>query len=378
MKNLKQISSLALLAVLIAFSNSIQARVWRVNVLSNYNLASQIYGDNYGGTATNPVFNSIASAQSSSLTNNNDTLYLEGCPVGSNHAGVALVRPFVIIGTGYFLSLNVNTSYDLLESRIANLVFNAGSEGSQVIGLNFSSGYDENINVSNITIKRCYFNPATEITIAQNVSNITIAQNFFDNTTYTSSAITFSGYGAPGNNVVIKNNIFKRPLLVMSGSTTYAISKCDNNTFDCPAITGAPSIKMLCSSFKNNIIKNSALTVNINNGIASAQVSYNTIASPTQLDTAAAWNNKYVTNMSNLFVNPTASTDGNYRLKSAAGVNYPGNDGAPRGAYGGSVISSRYTLSGNASIPVVYDITTTGVATQSGGLQVTIKARAIN
>ncbi|MEO8146572.1 MAG: hypothetical protein ABI723_02990 [Bacteroidia bacterium] len=377
---MKKITLFTTLAILIALTINIQnanARSWRINYLSNYNFAGSIWGDNFGGTSLNPVFNNLANAQSSTLVQNNDTLYLEGCPTLNSFAGVALTKPFVIIGTGYFLSLNANTSNDLLESRLNNINFNAGSSGSQIIGVSISSYQGIQVNTNNITIKRCYIPQNAAISIALNVLDITINENFFDNTTLTTSAIVFSYQGGPGAGFVVRNNIFKRPLLVQYSTTVYGIETCNNNVFDCPPITGGPSVQMICNSFKNNIIKNAALTVNINSGTPSSKVTYNSIAAPTQLDTAVAYNNKYVNNMANLFVAATSSTDGNYRLKAASAYNYNGSDGAPRGAYGGASVTSRYALSGNAAIPVVYDITTTGIATQATGLPVTIKARTI-
>lgn len=80
--------------------------------------------------------------------------------------------------------------------------------------------------------------------------------------------------------------------------------------------------------------------------------------------------------MNNLFVTSGLSKDGNYRLKSNSN-NINGCDGSPRGAFGGAAITNRYVLSGTAAVPVIYDIETTGVASQSNGLKATIKARSI-
>ena len=370
------IMALAFVLAALGFQKA-TARIWRINYQSNYNFAGSVWGDNFGGNALNPVFNSIESAQANSnLVINSDTLYLEGCPAGLNYASVTLTRPFVIIGTGYFLTLNANTSNDFNESRLNSIYFNAGSSGSQIIGVIISSQYGIQVNVNNITIKRCYFPYFASISIAANIQTINIKQNFFDNTTVTGSAIIFSQYGGV-TGLVIRNNIFKRTLLVKNGSTIYNADACCNNIFDCPPISGNPSVQMLTGNFKNNIIKTPAITLGINNNLSSASVAFNTLATPTQLDTNSVYNNKYVSNMSNLFVTPTASTDGNYRLKSNAGSNVAGSDGAARGAFGGASVTGRYALSGTAAIPIVYDITTTGVATQATGLPVTIRARTI-
>ena len=85
-------------------------------------------------------------------------------------------------------------------------------------------------------------------------------------------------------------------------------------------------------------------------------------------------NNIVITDISTLFVDPsTNTTDGHYQLKpgSAAGA-----DGTDRGAFGGLAVTNHYTLSGLAPIPVIYNISTSGVG-GSGGLNVSVKARSI-
>ena len=80
--------------------------------------------------------------------------------------------------------------------------------------------------------------------------------------------------------------------------------------------------------------------------------------------------------MTNLFVQ-TGTDDGKYQLKANSAGSNNGSDGTDRGAFGGAVASNRYTLSGLAAIPVVYNLTTSGVATSASGLSVTISARTI-
>lgn len=80
--------------------------------------------------------------------------------------------------------------------------------------------------------------------------------------------------------------------------------------------------------------------------------------------------------MANLF-NSNSTIDGNYQLINGFAYNYLGDDGEDRGVYGGITPELRYTLSGLAPIPVIYDLYTSGVATPQNGLPVTIKARTI-
>lgn len=79
--------------------------------------------------------------------------------------------------------------------------------------------------------------------------------------------------------------------------------------------------------------------------------------------------------MSTLFFT-SGSADGAYKLKQNSAGSGNGSDGTDLGVFGGQP-PNRYTLSGLAAIPVVYKLTTSGVATQQNGLSVTISARTI-
>ncbi|HXS55464.1 MAG TPA: hypothetical protein VN726_05010 [Hanamia sp.] len=349
-----------------------QAKIWRVNNTSNYN-GTTLWGDNLGGTSTNPVFTQLSDANTSNLVDVNgiDTIHVEGTNIVYN--AVTFNRKLIVIGTGYFLNENPNVSNTVSEAQLQYVVYNTGSEGSQLIGLHVgSSPYGISVNVSNILIKRCRID--YNISVTYNISDVFVLQNHFTNTANnTSSAILCSPYGFP-TNFIFDNNICKKTLLLSTSATNiYNAEECNNNVFDCPAISGSASIQMNVSSFKNNILKTSSATVNINVNVASSNVSNNVSASATnQFGTTN--NNIVITDMSTLFVDPaTNTTDGRYQLKpgSAAGA-----DGTDRGAFGGLAVSNRYTLSGLAAIPVIYNINTSGVS-GSGGLNVSIKARTI-
>ena len=359
------------LAVIISlFSQNAQAKIWRVNNTSNYN-GTTLWGDNLGGTSNNPVFAQITDANTSNLVsvNSTDTLHVEGTNIV--YDGVDFRKKVIVIGTGYFLNENPNVSNTVSEADVAYVFFDAGSEGSQLIGVHVGSNNGIRINVSNILIKRCRID--YNIRVSYNISDIFVLQNYFSNIpNTTSSAISVNNNGFP-TNFIFDNNICKKTLwFAWSATIVWNAEECNNNVFDCPAISGSPSILMNTTSFKNNILKTSAATVNINSNVVSSDVSYNTSASATnQFGTTN--NNIVVTDMSTLFVDPSTNTDdGRYQLKpgSAAGA-----DGADRGAFGGAAFDNRYTLSGLAPIPVIYDIATSGAT--STNLPVTISARTI-
>lgn len=362
--------------LVVFITQNAHATIWRVNLLSNYN-GTTLWGDNFGGTPGNPVFkqlfgNVTNSANSSTLVQAGDTVHLEGTT--NTYDGGTLTRKLIILGPGYFLTDNPNTSVDLLEAKLNNISFGIGSQGSQIIGVHVTSGFGIDIdNASNITIKRCRID--FSVYVGYNNSDVFIIGNYFSNPgANTASGIAISGFGFPVN-FVFDNNISQRTLLLFSGATVYSAGSCRNNVFDCPALTpGNPSIKLFCNNFQNNILKTPGASVEINNNVPSSGVAYNISASTTgQFGTVN--NNIVVTNQTLLYVT-SASSDGKYQLKPASPGSNNGSDGTDRGAFGGLSFNNRYTLSGLAPIPVVYDISTAGVSDASG-LPVTIQARTI-
>ena len=71
------------------------------------------------------------------------------------------------------------------------------------------------------------------------------------------------------------------------------------------------------------------------------------------------------------------SKDGFYQIKSGSQAYQNGSDDSDRGAFGGAILSSRYTLSGLAPVPVIYEAVSAGSVSAETGLPVTIKARTI-
>ena len=350
-------------AVVTALIVQADAKVWRVN--------------NMGYEAD---FAQVSQAVADPNVLPGDTLHVEGSSVEYN--GAAISKSLVIIGAGYFLLENPKTTNNGLATNIGWITFNSGSENSQLIGLSVNSPSGISISTNNISVKRCkiiYY-----IDLYYNINNITIVQNYFENNSAssTTSAIGVSPSSFP-TNVRFNNNILRRPLVIID-NPTYAFLECNNNVFDLAALpSSGPSLRFYAASFKNNILVNNAASVKIN-GITdftttpNAAVSHN-IGSSSVVHFGTANNNAVVSNMTaNLFVPAAgASTDGKYQLKAGSPGSSNGSDGTDRGVFGGGAVSSRYILSGLAPIPVIYEISTTGVATPSTGLNVTIKARIV-
>ena len=338
----------------IALSVHANAKIWRVNNVGyGANFTSLQAANDNPNVGTNPLIP--------------DTIQLEGS--NTVYSGATISKRLVIIGAGYFLPENVNVSFNSMETKLENISFNTGSAGSQIIGVwvyHYSSSIY--INASNILIKRCKIDYG--MSLNNNITDIKILQNFFTNYTTNSAIISYSA-GFPSD-VLINNNIFQKPLIIDYYNTAFTVSECKNNVF-AYAGTGL-GVQMYAGVFQNNILTNPNATVNINGGNFN-NVTYNVSASASN-QFGMANNNIVVADFSTWFVSvlTAASTDKDYQLKPGT---IAGSDGTDRGAFGGTAITNRYALSGLAPVPVIYQITTSGVATPAGVLPVTIKARTI-
>mgnify|MGYP001099436525 CR=1 FL=1 len=351
------------------------AKIWRINNHSNYD-GSTLWGDNFGGTAAYPVFTQINQAVAFGIVNNGDTLHVEGSTV--TYVFATITKKLVIIGTGYFLTDNPNTSNNVLETKLARIVFSAGSENSQLIGVDMVSAgnsfdRDVYIDVNGITVKRCRIEG--QVVLGFPLSDVYILQNFFPNTVV-SNAINTNGnsFFTPPTDLIFNNNICQKTFTwgtpLANPTTLWPILQCNNNVFDGPDNLANPNLAFSTSEFKNNILMPTNAKVNIT--ASAGNVSYNIGTLSTQFGTAD--NNLVIAGISAIFVT-SASPDGAYQVADASAADNSGSDGTDRGAFGGLAVISRYTLSGLAAIPVVYEITSPGATSTT--LPVTIKARTI-
>ncbi|AYL96252.1 hypothetical protein [Mucilaginibacter celer] len=349
---MKMKKSLLLAAFVLVFASVSNAKSWRVN--------------NNGFSAN---FTSLAAAVADNNVLSGDILYVEGSAKG--YESITVNKKLTIIGPGYWLSQNPNTTTNVLSVAIPYVQFGEGSDGSTLMGVQITSSSGISIQANSITIKRCLINQ-WGIYIGYNISDIKILQNFFANpSNYTGyNAINYSS-SAFATDVVFNNNIVQTELVL---DYNYSLLECRNNVFSMPARGTNAVLKMITGTFQNNIIINSNAVVDINNK-SNRNASYNVSASANnQFGTAN--NNIVVTSILSLFVTGATSNDAAYQLATGSAASANGSDGTDRGPFGGAAESNRYTLSGLPPVPVIYDINTTGVTTTTT-LPVTIKARVI-
>lgn len=365
----KQKSLLALAVSTLLFLSCLQshAKIWRVNNNSNYN-GVNLFGDNWGGTPAYPVFNQVCQATDSASIN--DTIHVE--PSFFTYGPCTINKKLVIIGSGFFISENAKAANGIYNSKILSIAFAAGAEFSQLIGMDVVYSPQPGTGVvyigcDHVTIKRCRFEGA--IQLSSSVASPTILQNYFANPTASALVGTGQVQWMPPSDIIFDNNIVRGTLLWYLPTTQLEIFECNNNVFDGPS---GLMLNLATSSFKNNILKTVGATTNINNGTYQ-NVSYTTCTDSSQFPGTS--NIVVEPNMTNVFQTSFPSTDGKYQLIPSWALTNPGLNG-DRGAFDGPS-ANRYTLSGLAAIPVIYDATTNGISQPGNLLPVNVKARTI-
>ncbi|MBK6285492.1 MAG: hypothetical protein IPF54_25035 [Draconibacterium sp.] len=240
---------------------------------------------------------------------------------------------------------------------------------------NTADGYIQ-IAADNITIKRCRIERSIYFHISggSGIQRVTVVQNYFPSI-YVTNALYFTNSNfIPPVEVIFNNNICQKTLLWERSASGLAwnITQCRNNIFDGPDNLATPNLRFTTSDFSNNILIPVNAVVDIT--ATPAQIAYNIGTQAAQFGTIN--NNLVVPDITSLFVGGD-SKDGFYQIKSGSQAHQNGSDDSDRGAFGGAILSSRYTLSGLAPVPVIYEAVSAGSVSAETGLPVTIKARTI-
>ncbi|MFN3876619.1 MAG: hypothetical protein ACK4L7_11995, partial [Flavobacteriales bacterium] len=130
-----------------------------------------------------------------------DTLHLE--PSGSSYGACTFTKPLVVIGPGYFLNLNAGLQATASSALTGALVFEAGSEGCVVSGLEVQA--TSTVKASFVRIERCRFSGSSSLNIAFNFSGLNIT-GVVVNGCYVANNLTVGGNGSIVNDVTISNS----------------------------------------------------------------------------------------------------------------------------------------------------------------------------
>ncbi|MCC7231831.1 MAG: hypothetical protein IT242_02710, partial [Bacteroidia bacterium] len=238
MKTKSTLSIVIFVFVMVFYSVPGNATIWRVNKGSNYN-GTTLFGNNFGGTAANPVFKEleqVAGASGWGSFSDGDTVHMDGSAAGVYDIAT-VVRKVVIIGPGYFLADNPKTSNDLYDARILRIEFNSGSAGSTVAGMNVvvngnsAHGYIQ-VATDSITIRRCRIERSVYFPIngGSGLQRTIITENFFASGQANNALLQTNSGFVPPVDLIFNNNICKNTLIWHWGNGNPAnITQCRNN-----------------------------------------------------------------------------------------------------------------------------------------------------
>ena len=353
-KNLKHL--LATFSVVLFFSATGMATVWRVNNTAAFN--------QFTGSPPFEVFSSITQAIGDPDVLPGDTLYIESS--GTNYGAVSLNKRLTIIGTGYFLSNNTGLQHNQTSAIINSLTFAAGSSGSTITGLNVSGSggsavFLANANLDSITITRCFIDGEISFQNQAGIvhNRIIITKNFI------TSRITQPG-GAPGTitNLIFTNNRLGWDLN-FHGTNHHGV--VSNN-----ALAGSINIQANIS-FTNNITTGGTIVQN-NNSDSNMRYNLFSISQPAWL---TGGNNNFGVPATTIYPatgTPDKIFDPNpIAICPQCYLGFPG--GTELGMFGGN---DPYIPSGIPNIPTIYYLLAPPNAPQGGSIQGTISTRSNN
>ena len=316
-------------------------------------------------------------------------------PSAVAYENVTIRKKLAIYGNGFFLGQNAApaTQANSIPTKVQYINFAKGSDGAAVYGLQFTQNsvgsHTHFDSTSNINIARCYFESQP------GVGQGSVPQQFSFNI---SSGITIQGcyiatvdchltYGLDNSSgVLFQNNIINGGDFGNSfvGGTPGAVTM-DHNTI---VVTGS-NFYIIGWILTNNIfIKQSQTTGDTTVTFTAYNVPYQGPGSSSKNNVAnysifSSSSNKILprtTTTDSLFITSSnsqniGSTDGYFILKPNTPAAGYAIDRTDCGAFGGT---NPYVLSGIPAIPNIYFLQIAPNATQSGGVKLTIKAKANN
>ncbi|HSN59424.1 MAG TPA: hypothetical protein VLR49_00710 [Ferruginibacter sp.] len=318
--------------VSIFISNITFAKIWRIN--------------NVAGVTAD--FTTAQLAHDNILVLAGDTLHIE--PSTVNYGSLTMTKRLTIISIGDFFAANPTVQYAPLSGRLTTININNINANGSVLHCNLTGSLNLN-GVSNIRIERCHIESTTTFT---NASSITVLNNFLYGLTISTSS----------SSIVVSNNIIEY-FIDMAATASAIIS---NNILKA-VNAGGLATQIYNSTFQNNIINKTGLTLTF-----SASIVQNNLSSNATLPVGNGNINNVV--MTNVFVNPVGLDDNSFMLQTAvanpaAGAGIGGID---CGAFGGT---TPFKPGLQAAVPAIYKIN--APITPSGNtMNVTFSTRSNN
>lgn len=336
---MKTLTTLLTGALLLA-STTTQARILRVN-----NVAVL-------ATTCSTCFQTLSGAVAYAI--DGDTIHLE--PSDNHYGSASINKRLIIIGNGYKLegtTGNTGLQANTKQSRVLNLAFGTGSNGSQLIGTYFPGGNGSGLSISNaqnITIRRNWI--AIDVTMAGTSANdILIAENWLygiSQSTNSNTAIT---------NLTVRNNWIWSNLALNDPGDVMTNVQLIRNTFNYNGNHGLRNAVIAYNSFYQGNVTGS--NNDIHDNISAAALPG---GDPTNV----------VVSMGNVYNLTIGSDDTKWNIVSTSPYDEAGT--SPRGMYSGP---SPYMPSGIPPVPTIYQLQSTVETTPGGGpIQVTLSTRS--
>jgi len=338
------------LAVLLLLAVPASAEIWTV--------------DNTG--ASDLFFTTLQAASNSGNVEDGDTIYVHGSP--DSYGSLNSSKQLCWFGTGYYLDDNPNTQARPIPSRVDNVSFSPGSEGSVFTGFSFTSIY---VMADDILITRNGGSNGGSDVINLNwphgyVSNTVILQNYLVCSRDNSNTACIH-VGGNHSHATIENNILRttsgqcRGIIVEGGGGPLTIAY------------NVISVHDPGNQYALNI-RNTTLHSNIINGRIQGDdfTHHHNLTSGEELGDEDG--NVPNVNMNEVYVGAEGnSPDGRWQLAEESPALGAGFNETDCGAFGGL---NPYILSGIPPIPTITFFSAPGSASGAQGLPIRVVIRS--
>jgi hypothetical protein len=147
-----------------------------------------------------------------------DTIYVVGS--NFNYGDITIDKKVTLIGPGYYLNENLMTQVNKSHALVASIIFEAGAQGSSLVGLKIGSNYTKGVSIRNdindITILNCLIEK-----VLISVNSNSIYENIIIKKSVIASILDIYNYTTNGfvKNFVLTNNIILGAVEINEGSS---------------------------------------------------------------------------------------------------------------------------------------------------------------
>lgn len=283
-----------------------------------------------------------------------DTLHLESS--GSSYGACTFNKQLVVIGPGYFLNLNAGLQATASSAITGGLLFEAGSEGSVISGLDVQG--QSRVKASFVRLERCRFSSGgSDLHIVYPTGGLNLT-GIVVNGCFVEGNLIVGYSGSTLNDMTLSNTIARQFNLSTGGSGSTEVLNCVGLGNGSTAVFGGTGNQFTNCIFGPFVTPGTALFSNCT--FAGAPV-------------PATNGNQLNVDLSTVFVGGTG--DAQYQLAVGSPAIGAGVGGTNCGLFGGL---EPYRLSGIPPVPSIFILSAATATDQGTPLQVTISARSNN